>query len=373
MPHRLKILVVDDNPSDFNLIRRKILKGFGDSYHLEISHAVDSEEAMEFLKSKSYRCIILDYLLGAEDGLEVLGHIFEEVTSIPVIMMTGQGDEGIAVAAMKMGAADYLVKEDASADFLSLSIRKAIEKAELQSRLRDKQRELEHFAYTAAHDIKSPLAVINQTSQLLGMRAETLGDPEIIEHAKTIEEFTKNITDFVTELLDYAKMGRSNRPMEDVDLTSVVADVQKNLAAIIDQKQASIEVAEPLPTVKGDRVAIYQLLQNLLSNALKFCPDERTPKISVFAQGLGAGEGDFDHKICIRDNGVGIKAESLQAVFSPLVRLQETAGTEGSGLGLAISQKIIAQHNGRMWMDSEYGQGSMVSILLKCDPEISSQ
>jgi K+-sensing histidine kinase KdpD len=107
---------------------------------------------------------------------------------------------------------------------------------------------------TLAHDIKSPLAVINQTSQLLGMRAETLGDPEIIEHAKTIEEFTKNITDFVTELLDYAKMGRSNRPMEDVDLTSVVADVQKNLAAIIDQKQASIEVAEPLPTVKGDRV-----------------------------------------------------------------------------------------------------------------------
>ncbi len=365
----IRLLIVDDNPADYNLLRRNAEKGLRYVASVQAQHVECEKDCFELLETFEFDCVFLDYQLGSENGLDVLRKMRDRSLSIPVIMLTGEGDETVAVTAMKMGASDYIVKENATSDTIGLAVGSAIEKADLYAKLKDKQTELEHFAYTAAHDIKSPLAVINQTAQLILEKAAEHDDKELMEWSRTLGDVSEGVADFVTELLDYAKVGRSCQRFEEVDLKDIVKKTIRNLAVMIEENDAIVEFDERLPVINGDPVALLQFFQNLIANGIKFRKPDVRPMVRVFCRELDENEGQFDYKICVADNGVGIDEKNHKKIFSPLVRLQRTEKVEGSGLGLSIAKKIAEQHKSEIWVESSIGEGATICILVHNDPD----
>ncbi len=369
MDRKIELLVVDDNPADFHLIRRKVLKALSHKWDISLDHAEDFEECLKALKKKTYHCIILDYMLGAENGISLLKKIKPIANETPVIFLTGEGDESVAVSALKAGASDYLVKSDTTSESVGIAVINAIRNSELQKKLNDKQRELEDFAYTAAHDIKSPLATINQLSQLLKLRAEDLKDGEISKYSDSLIGVSRNIIDFVNELLNYAKSGRLERALEDVKISTAVEKALDNLRTLIHQTNSDTKVDTDLTTIKADQMALMQLFQNIIQNSIKYRHPDRSPKITIsLGQTDKKDEVNYDIKVLITDNGVGIPQKEHNRIFSPLVRVKSGNEVEGSGLGLAIARKIVDQHRGEIFIESSNHEGTTVAILFKRDP-----
>jgi len=162
----------------------------------------------------------------------------------------------------------------------------------------------------------------------------------------------------IEDLLAYARIGRSAVPLRPVPLSSVLATVIDHLSTVIEESKARIDVS-PMPEVLGDNTALVQLFQNLIGNALKF-RGEKPPIVSVQAW----PEDNFWH-VTVVDNGIGIAPEHHQTIFAPFRRLHAPHEYEGSGIGLATCSKIVAQHHGQIWVESQLGQGTAFHLTLQ--------
>src|SRR5262249_20732032 len=143
-----------------------------------------------------------------------------------------------------------------------------------------------------------------------------------------------------------------------VDLDEVVADLQRDLAHAIADKDAIVEVRD-LPTVYGDRGRLVQVLQNLILNALKFVPEGTQPHVEIYAQRDGAG-----WRISGQDNGLGIAPDHAERIFKMFRRLHTRDEFPGTGIGLAICKKVIERHGGKIWVDQAPGGGSIFNFTL---------
>lgn len=303
-------------------------------------------------------CLFLDYQLGAYTGLDVLTDIRASGNDVPVITLTGQGNEAIAVEAMKRGAQDYLVKADLPPEALRRAIDNALEKVALTRQVIETQEEMRQFASTAAHDLKAPLRRVIQFCQQLQKKCEVkLGDDER-ELLNYMVQNTMQMQRLIEDLLAYARIGRSEIPLRRVALDAVFTTVIDHLSTVIEEGRARVDIG-PMPDVLGDRTALVQLFQNLLGNALKF-RDARTPIVTVQAQ----PKDNFWH-LTVTDNGIGIAPEHHQAIFAPFRRLHAPHEYEGSGIGLATCSKIVAQHHGEIWVESQLGQGTVFHLTLQ--------
>lgn len=168
---------------------------------------------------------------------------------------------------------------------------------------------------------------------------------------------TAQMQRLIEDLLAYARVGRSEVPLRHVALDSVLATVMNHLSAVIEENEARIDIGS-MPVVLGDSTALVQLFQNLVGNALKF-RNENAPVVTIRAQ----AEGCFWH-VTVVDNGIGIAPEHHQDIFVPFRRLHAPHEYEGSGIGLATCSKIIVQHGGRIWVESQIGQGTAFHLTL---------
>jgi signal transduction histidine kinase len=220
----------------------------------------------------------------------------------------------------------------------------------LVAELRRSNEELEHFAYVASHDLKEPLLSVASNIKLLERRIKK-GNPE--EAGEFIEKSLQQLNmmqALISDLLIYSRVGTEARPFEKVACDAVLSSAIANLKTSIEQKHASI-TSDPLPEIMADPVQMVQLMQNFLSNALKFCED-RPPVIHVRAD-KGKGELIFS----IRDNGIGISSEHSERIFEMFGRLHKDR-FHGTGIGLATCKKIVKRHGGRIWVASDLGKGS---------------
>ncbi len=352
----LTIVAVDDNPADFGILRRRLQNVSG--LDCQLIHCANAAAVQDVLDSSDVDCLFLDYQLGACTGLDVLTDIRASGNDVPVITLTGQGNEAIAVEAMKRGAQDYLVKADLTPETLRLAIDNALEKVALTRKVIETQEEMRQFASTAAHDLKAPLRRVMQFCQQLQKKCEVkLGDDER-ELLNYLVQNTVQMQRLIEDLLAYARVGRSEIPLRHVPLDSVLATVINHLSTVIEESEVRLD-AGPMPVVLGDHTALVQLFQNLVGNALKF-RGERAPIVSIRAQ----AEGGFWH-VTVVDNGIGIAPEHHQAIFAPFRRLHAPHEYEGSGIGLATCSKIMVQHHGRIWVESQLGQGTTFHLTLQ--------
>lgn len=344
------VLVVDDSRADYEIISRELSRVR--AFRSETKHCPDAPSCLTALESEIVECVLLDYRLGPDSGLDVLSTLRDEGYDNAVIMLTGQGDERVAVEAMKRGAQDYLVKDGVTHVVLRRAISNAVQKVVLERSLREKQNELEGFVSVVAHDLRNPVCSARDSIQII--RDFYVGSPldsrglDLIGGAVTS---LQRMSQLIDALLDYAWTGRENVPMQTVDLNDVASEVAVDLRSVLEASNARLHIGI-LPEVSGDPVALRQLLQNLIANALKF-RGKSDPVVSV-----ECGEKPEDWVLSVADNGIGIGPENLKNIFQPFQRLHARNEYDGSGLGLATCQRIVTQHGGRIWVESDLGKGS---------------
>jgi len=219
------------------------------------------------------------------------------------------------------------------------------------SELQHSNEELERFAYVASHDLQSPLRTIASYLQLLEMRYKTKLDKEATEFIDFSVSGAKRMQTVINELLNYSRISTIKKPFVKTNTNEIISDVLKSLDSNIQSSGAQISTYN-LPVIVAEPNQLYQLFQNLIDNAMKFVKD-KTPNIKI-----AAIEHEDDWEFTVADNGIGIKDEFREKVFQIFQRLHAQTEYAGTGVGLAICKKIVELHGGRIWVESEYGNGT---------------
>ena len=217
--------------------------------------------------------------------------------------------------------------------------------------------ELEQFAYVASHDLQAPLATIASYAQLLEKRYKDQLDSQAIKFIGNIVHGCTRMQTLIDDLLEYSRVGRSQRPFELVDCNQVIQQTIANLQGAINDTEAVVTYNN-LPTVMGDISQLLQLFQNLVGNAIKYRQDA-APTVHITAS-----KQNENWLFSISDNGIGIAPQHQERIFQIFQRLHTQREYSGTGIGLAICQKIAERHGGSIWVDSEPGQGSTFYFTL---------
>jgi len=242
-----------------------------------------------------------------------------------------------------------------------MSQQKAAEQAlarqarELERRAKELARsnaELESFAAMVSHDLRAPLVTMAGYAQLLEEQARHKLEPEELELIQYVRDSVQQMAGLIQSLLGYARVGSAGLRLEPCDCERVLEKVLQGLEAVLHATQAEV-THDPLPTLPADEALLLVLFQNLIENGIKYHGD-RPPRVRVAAR-LEAGEWVFS----VRDNGIGIDPRNFDRVFEPFQRLHhDESRYQGMGIGLATCQKIVERHGGRIWVESQAGQGA---------------
>lgn len=238
--------------------------------------------------------------------------------------------------------------------------------------LKRSNQNLQQFAYIASHDLQEPLRKIQQFGDLLLQRYRT----ELGEGASFLERMqgaAQRMSSLIRDLLIYSRISTQRNTSQVVALTTVLDAVFQNLELLIQETGAVIEVGE-LPRLAGEASQLEQLMQNLVSNALKFHKPGIPPQIKIVAGRVAADElpaGFNVHRIAkvyyridVADNGIGFEEKYLDRIFMVFQRLHGRSNYAGTGIGLAICEKVALNHGGWISARSELGQGATFSVFL---------
>jgi signal transduction histidine kinase len=225
------------------------------------------------------------------------------------------------------------------------------------SELMRSNRELEDFAYVASHDLRSPLMIVQGYLDVLTRTKDHLLDDEARTYIAAAVAGSARLTQLIDELLMYSRAGQPPREFEPLELRALVRAVLAEHVRL-DETYASVEVRE-LPLVRGDKLMLRQLFQNLLSNAFKFVANGTTPFVVI-----GSDTEEEPPVIWVSDNGVGIPPADRERVFQMFTRLDRSRDRAGSGIGLAVCHRVVHAHGGDIWIDDAEGGGSRFCFTL---------
>ncbi len=244
------------------------------------------------------------------------------------------------------------------AKYLVLVIRDITETKRTEKHLLRSIDQLAEFAYVASHDIKSPLRTIHSFAELLNQKFRS----EIPKAAHTYIDFivtaSLRANNLVKDILEYSISTSVEKDHIPVDLGKIIGEITGNISRLINEKNAIIQL-EDLPIISGSKIRLYQLFQNLITNAIKFRKEEVDPIVKISYKNLISG-----YEISVTDNGLGIEPQHLDNAFNLFTRLNASNDCSGSGIGLATCKKIVKHMGGNIYLESEYGVGTTVLIFL---------
>ncbi|MDD5350647.1 MAG: ATP-binding protein [Chthoniobacteraceae bacterium] len=217
--------------------------------------------------------------------------------------------------------------------------------------------ELEQFAYMVSHDLQEPLRMVASYTQLLARRYKDRLEGDALEFINYAVDGAQRMQKFIQDLLQYSRVGTHGRPFERVRVADVVRRALDNLHFSIEEKKAEVTCGD-MPELDADSVQLGQLFQNLVGNALKFS-GEGPLRISIEAL-----RREEQWEFVVRDNGIGIDPADAERIFIIFQRLHTRQEYEGTGLGLAICKRIVERHRGRIWVESQVGQGAAFHFMI---------
>ncbi|MFT6557175.1 MAG: signal transduction histidine kinase [Sneathiella sp.] len=326
--------------------------------NFELQTAISIEEARTRLNQERFDCVLIDYLVPPHTGLELLAEYnnASEPPYMGFVMVTGAGNEQLAVQALKTGAHDYVVKDKLSKSELYRAVKNATDSAKNAERNYYQKLALENFAGLVAHDLISPLnSVIGYLDLILENEAGQLS-PTAQEYICNSRSSGKHMEKVVRSLLSYAKAGTTNEQSVNTDSAEVMRTVLQLLQSDIQEKKAKIHVSD-LPTLQVRKTEFVQLFQNLLANAIRH-NDKAEPVAHVSVE-----ETEEHILFRIEDNGLGISREQAVEIFKPLNRGAARNGN-GLGLGLATCKKIVKAHSGQIWCEPGEKEGTVFFVAL---------
>jgi signal transduction histidine kinase len=229
--------------------------------------------------------------------------------------------------------------------------------------LERRNRDLQDFAFIAAHDLSEPLRKIQTLGSLLEAKgADRLSEQER-DYVSRMTGAASRMQEQLDALLRYTSVDRKGQEFKPAKLDDAVRDAASDLESAVRQIGACVEIG-PLPTVNGDPYQLRQLFQNLIENAVKYHRPDIKPLIKIHGEVI-----DGRHRISVEDNGIGFEEKYLEKIFQPFQRLHRKNEYSGTGIGLAICKKIIERHGGTITAKSAPGKGSTFIVTLPVEQE----
>lgn len=399
----LKILIVDDDEVDRMAVRRALSKA---GFEMEIVEAEDISTALASLKNLQFDCAFLDYRLPDGDGLELIKNMRFMGVKVPSIVLTGQGDEQIAVEMMKAGASDYLSKSRVSPETLSQTVRNAmrIYQAEMETEtahqrlresnelLKEQNKELDvqrqkielqnqqlieasrlksQFLANMSHELRTPMNSIMGFSQLLLRQYPDPLSKQQLDMVNRIFNNAQNLMTMLNEVLDFSKIeaGRLDLKVDRFNLAELVTITTEEIRSLAVEKNLDLQMDIELenPFVVNDPINLRRILMNLLSNAIKFTASGYV-KVKVWERRESVA-------IAVEDSGIGIAKEDFELIFEAFRQTDQTITREhsGTGLGLAIVRSLVQMMEGEILLESKLGKGSTFSVELPRNVVIRKQ
>lgn len=352
-----RILVIDD-VEDNRLLIRDIFAEPG----YRVLEAADGAQGLLLAERERPDCILLDLSMPGLHGFEVLDRLERDprLRQIPVIIVTASDntleemDRGL-----RGGAVDYITKP-ISPQRVFVRVRGAIERQRLLQEVQDLRA---NFTSMLVHDLRGPLTVLRGYLELLTTEIAGPLSERQRRYLTKMGDSSHKMLGLIAEILDVSKLeaGKLALNLRPADVSALVADVRERLEPVARQRGIEFEVRgveHPQPVV-ADSERLDQVLLNLLGNALKFTPKGGRVAIEV------ADRGD-ELEVAVQDSGPGISAAELPLLFEKFSQtaVGRTAGKDGSGLGLVVSRHLVEAHGGRIWAESEVGQGARFTFRL---------
>lgn len=372
----LKILIVDDDVVDRALLKRHVAKRGVD---IEFLEAESGQEAIDIMNScDDIDCVFLDYMLPDQDGIQVIKSVYNYKTDLgpfPIIMLTGQGSEAVAVDAIRYGAQDYLIKENLSHDVVQITLAKAHELFELKSNHHDAKKIIEHsqrmdtvgqLSSGIAHDFNNLLTITFGNIQLLGdaLSQEAVDVQYCLKKLSVIERTSKRGADLVKKLMVFSRQ----RQLDSVttDMNVVISDLlellQRSLGDYID---VHLELGDDIHYVDVDPGQLEHAIINMGINARDVMEDGGalsllTDNIVVqpddaLVNRLSIEPGAYV-KLTISDTGTGMPAEVREKVFEPFFTTKDVG--KGTGLGLSMVYGFVQESGAYIDVESALGEGT---------------
>lgn len=361
----ISVLLVEDNAADAYLI----WKFLADESSISLTHVERLDDAVDSLKQAHFDAILLDLTLPDSRNLATVEGMHIADVELPIIVLTGLDDEEIAIASLREGAQDYLVKGEIKKGGLVRAIHYAIERQQtldklqhLNQELSRSNEELARFAHVVSHDLQPPLQGILGFAQLLVMTQRERLDDDANGYVDRIVTSSQQMSQLIQDLLVYAKVGAAEQPYERIDCNQLVQEILAEMAPYIGEIHSQV-AAQPLPTVEGNPSQLRQLFQNILSNALKYRKPEQTPQVTLSATFTAE-----TWQITVQDNGIGIEPKYFDKIFQIFERLHSKGEFPGTGIGLSTCKKIVESHGGRIWVESKLDLGTAVHFTLPTAP-----
>lgn len=361
------VLLIEDNPGDADLVRLRLVEG---KSAVDVSCVGRLSDGLDSLRDSPPSVILLDLNLPDSQGAETFRKVLEMAPNVPVVILSGQDDEALAIKALHQGVQDYLVKDNISSSGLERAMRYAVERqALLRSLEMSRKQQLEfknQFLSHVSHELRTPLACIHQFVTILldGLAGDVR--PEQSDHLKTILKSVNQLGAMVHDLLEAsrAESGKIRIEPRCVAIGDLIRQAVTMMQPVAHEKGVGLEVGVDtrIPFVHGDPGRILEVLINLVENGIKFTPQGGAVTVRAC---LVQTDPDFVY-VSVADTGCGISPEARSLVFERLYQDPNAVDNrrKGLGLGLFIAKELVTLHGGRIWVASEPGTGSTFSFTL---------
>ena len=368
----LNVLCLEDSPQDAEIMR-ELLTDAG--YNLNWDLTASEKEFVSLLRSHKYDLLLSDFKLPGFDGFTALRWSVEICPDVPFICVSGTVGEETAVELLKMGAVDYIMKDNlvrlpsaihraleeakekearrqAEKDLFNLNIQLEQRVNERTAQLEAANKELEAFTYSVSHDLRAPLRSIHSYTRILLEEYENKLDDEGKRLCNIISSDAIRMGGLIDDLLNFSRIGRSSLNFSLLDMKSMTGSAFSEIATENEKARTKLKTGK-LHKVYGDAHLIRLVWNNLISNAIKYSSKKDISEISIGSE--TSGNMIIYH---IKDNGVGFDMFYKHKLFGVFQRLHSEKEFEGNGVGLAIVQRIIQRHGGKVWAEGEVDKGA---------------
>lgn len=377
----IRVLLIDDDPDDHVITRELFAELPGGRFRLDHAPTDGAYAAgLDAVCRGEHDVYLVDYRLGAQSGIDLLREARDTCSPGPMIVLTGKGQQEVALEALRHGAADYLEKAGLTAPMLERAIRYALHQhryaadlerevrqrtAELNranEALKDEDRRKNDFIAMLAHELRNPLAPIRNALEIMRLTAD---DPDAVARSRAmLERQVGQMVRLIDDLLDVSRIttGKLRVQLEPTPLREVVEAAVEISRPALDRAGLRFELTLPdrPPLIQADRVRLAQVFSNLLNNAAKFTPEGGAVALAVGVEG--------GHVVArVRDTGVGIPPDVLPRVFELFTQLDRTMNRAqgGLGIGLALVRRLVELHHGTVGVHSDGpGMGAEFTVRL---------